>query len=71
MTKPRKYDNIHGFAGDKDLTLLERGRTFPKLQQEDFDTPFGKSESVARPSCRNTTLSLQIPYENFIEAEIM
>jgi len=25
MTKPCKYDNIPGFAGEKDLKLLEKG----------------------------------------------
>lgn len=74
MTKPRKYDNIHGFAVEKDLTLLEKGPNFPNFNKRTLTQRSEKSQKWVRSITqlpKYDPLSLQLPYENFIEAEIM
>lgn len=72
MTKPRKYDNIHGFADEKDLTLLEKGPNFSTRGLWHTVPKISKVSPPRKPQLpKYDPLLLWIHYENFIEAEIM
>jgi len=54
--------------------IAGKGAELSKLQQEDFDATFRISQKWVRSTTqlpKYDPLSLQLPYENFIEAEIM
>jgi len=54
--------------------IARKGAELSKLQQEDFDATFRISQKWVRSPTqlpKYDPLSLQLPYENFIEAEIM
>jgi len=71
MTKPRKYDNIQGLLVKRISHCSKKGAELFQTSTRGLWHFTENSKSESGPSCRNTTLSLWIHYENFIEAEIM